>query len=75
MSASASKADEPLGVPSLPACRISATAISYSAGRVWKLYRFGRSPQGLIGLVGDPKERGVEVVSLRESIDTTTPGG
>jgi DNA invertase Pin-like site-specific DNA recombinase len=42
---------------------------------VWKLDRFGRSLQGLIGLVGDLKERGVEFVSLRESIDTTTPGG
>ncbi len=42
---------------------------------VWKLDRFGRSLQELIGLVGDLKERGVEFVSLRESIDTTTPGG
>lgn len=31
--------------------------------------------QELIELVGDLKERGVEFVSLRESIDTTTPGG
>jgi DNA invertase Pin-like site-specific DNA recombinase len=42
---------------------------------VWKLDRFGRSMQDLIELVGDLKERGVEFVSLRESIDTTTPGG
>ena len=42
---------------------------------VWKLDRFGRSMQELIELVGDLKERGVEFVSLRESIDTTTPGG
>ena len=42
---------------------------------VWKLDRFGRSLQELIELVGDLKERGVEFVSLRESIDTTTPGG
>ena len=42
---------------------------------VWKLGRFGRSLQELIELVGDLKERGVEFVSLRESIDTTTPGG
>jgi DNA invertase Pin-like site-specific DNA recombinase len=42
---------------------------------VWKLDRFGRSLQELIGLVNELKDRGVEFVSLRESIDTTTPGG
>ena len=34
---------------------------------VWKLDRFGRSLQELIELVGVPKERGVEFVSLRVS--------
>jgi DNA invertase Pin-like site-specific DNA recombinase len=42
---------------------------------VWKLDRFGRSLKELIELVGGLRERGVEFVSLRESIDTTTPGG
>ena len=42
---------------------------------VWKLDRFGRSLQELIELVRGLKERGIEFVSLRESIDTTTPGG
>lgn len=42
---------------------------------VWKLDRFGRSLQELIELVGFLKERGVEFMSLRESLDTTTPGG
>jgi DNA invertase Pin-like site-specific DNA recombinase len=42
---------------------------------VWKLDRFGRSLQELIGLVGVLKERDIEFVSLRESLDTTTPGG
>jgi DNA invertase Pin-like site-specific DNA recombinase len=42
---------------------------------VWKLDRFGRSHKELIELVGGLRERGVEFVSLRESIDTTTPGG
>ncbi len=42
---------------------------------VWKLDRFGRSLQELIELVGVLKERGVEFVSLREGLDTTTPGG
>lgn len=42
---------------------------------VWKLDRFGRSLRELIDLVNGLRERGVEFVSLRESIDTTTPGG
>lgn len=42
---------------------------------VWKHDRFERSLKELIELVGDVRERGIEVVSLRESIDTTTPGG
>ncbi len=42
---------------------------------VWKLDRFGRSLQELIELVNELKGRGVEFVSLRESLDTTTPGG
>src|SRR5215210_7846806 len=41
---------------------------------VWKLDRFGRSLQELIELVGVLKERRVDFVSLRESLDTT-PGG
>ena len=42
---------------------------------VWKLDRFGRSLRELIDLVNELRERGVEFVSLRENIDTTTPGG
>ncbi len=42
---------------------------------VWKLYRFGRSLRELLDLVNGLREQGVEFVSLRESIDTTTPGG
>jgi DNA invertase Pin-like site-specific DNA recombinase len=42
---------------------------------VWKLDRFGRSLKELIELVNGLNERGVEFVSLRESLDTTTPGG
>lgn len=42
---------------------------------VWKLDRFGRSLQELIELVNELKSRGIEFVSLRESLDTTTPGG
>ena len=42
---------------------------------VWKLDRLGRSLRELIDLVNELRERNVEFVSLRESIDTTTPGG
>ena len=42
---------------------------------VWKLDRLGRSLRALIDLVNGLRERGVEFASLRESIDTATPGG
>lgn len=34
-----------------------------------------RRTRKLIGLVNDLRQQGVEFVSLRESLDTTTPGG
>ena len=42
---------------------------------VWKLDRLGRSIKELIELVNGLKDRGVGFKSLRESLDTTTPGG
>ncbi len=42
---------------------------------VWKLDRLGRSIKELIELVNGLQERGVEFRSLRESLDTKTPGG
>ena len=42
---------------------------------VWKLDRLGRSVKDLINLVHDLGERGIEIVSLSENIDTTTAGG
>lgn len=42
---------------------------------VWKLDRLGRSIKELIELVNGLKDRGVGFRSLRESLDTTTPGG
>lgn len=42
---------------------------------VWRLDRLGRSIRHLIDLVADLDGRGVGFRSLRESIDTTTPGG
>ncbi len=42
---------------------------------VWKLDRLGRSIKELIELVNALKDRGVGFRTLRESLDTTTPGG
>ncbi len=42
---------------------------------VWRLDRLGRSLRHLIEVVTGLDERGVGFRSLRESIDTTTPGG
>lgn len=42
---------------------------------VWKLDRLGRSLQGLVELVNTLAQRGVQFVSLSESINTTSPGG
>lgn len=41
---------------------------------MWKFDRLGRSLRELIDLVNGLQDRGVEFVSLRESLDTT-PGG
>ncbi len=42
---------------------------------VWKLDRLGRSIKELIELVNALKNHGVGFRSLRESLDTTAPGG
>jgi hypothetical protein len=42
---------------------------------VWKLDRLGRSLRHLLDVVADLERLGVGFKSLRESIDTTTPGG
>jgi DNA invertase Pin-like site-specific DNA recombinase len=42
---------------------------------VWKLDRLGRSLKDLIETLGLLKSRGVDFISLTESIDTTTPSG
>ncbi len=42
---------------------------------VWRLDRLGRSLRHLIDVVRDLEGRGVELVSLTEQIDTSTPGG
>jgi DNA invertase Pin-like site-specific DNA recombinase len=42
---------------------------------VWKLDRLGRSIRGLIELVGDLRDRGIQFRSLTEGFDTGTAGG
>lgn len=42
---------------------------------VWRLDRLGRSLRDLVEMVALLGERGVELQSLRESLDTTTPAG
>jgi DNA invertase Pin-like site-specific DNA recombinase len=42
---------------------------------VWRLDRLGRSVGNLIHLVEMFKDRGIELVSIKEQIDTTTPTG
>jgi DNA invertase Pin-like site-specific DNA recombinase len=42
---------------------------------VWRLDRLGRSLKQLIETITTFKERGIELRSLKESIDTTTPTG
>src|SRR6478672_9000734 len=42
---------------------------------VWKLDRLGRSLRHLIDTVNRLQNKGVEFVSLQESVDTSTSGG
>lgn len=42
---------------------------------VWKLDRLGRSLKHLITVMTDLKDRSIELKSVTENIDTTTPGG
>lgn len=46
-----------------------------SAVVCWRLDRLGRTAKGLTALFADLQERGVNVVSLREGIDLSTPAG
>ena len=42
---------------------------------IWRLDRLGRSVKDLIEQVANLEAQGIELVSLQESIDTTTPDG
>jgi len=42
---------------------------------VWKLDRLSRSMRDLVNTSGDLRDRGINLVSITENIDTSTPGG
>lgn len=42
---------------------------------IWRLDRMGRSLKDLIDQVGHLEQKGIELVSLQEQLDTTTPAG
>jgi len=67
--AGGARAERPGLVQALAACQPGDTLV------VWKLDRLGRSLPHLVQTVHDLDARGVGFRSLRESIDTTSPGG
>lgn len=66
---SGAKSERPGLARVLDLCRESDTLV------VWRLDRLGRSLKDLMERVQELQERGVEFQSLREAIDTNTPGG
>jgi DNA invertase Pin-like site-specific DNA recombinase len=42
---------------------------------IWRLDRLGRSLKELLALADDLKQRGIQLRSLTEHVDTSTPGG
>lgn len=66
---SSRKQDRPQLAAALDYCRSGDVLV------VWRLDRLGRSLRELIDVVNALAARGVGFRSLRESIDTTTPGG
>jgi len=66
---SGSKADRPILQDMLKNLRSGDILV------VWKLDRLGRSLKDLLGIVSGLQNSGVELVSLKESIDTTSSTG
>src|SRR5271166_3665157 len=67
--ASGAKADRPGLIEALAYAREGDVLV------IWKLDRLGRSLPNLIETVSQLEKHGVGLLSLTESIDTTTPGG
>jgi DNA invertase Pin-like site-specific DNA recombinase len=66
---SGARADRPGLRAALKATRQGDTLV------IWRLDRLGRSLKELLTLIDDLKPRGVQLRSLTEHIDTSTPGG
>lgn len=66
---SGTKSDRPGLNQALEFCRKGDSLV------IWRLDRLGRSLKYLIEWLGDLEKRGIEFVSLTESLDTTTPMG
>ena len=61
--------------PALDRMMAAAKAGKLDVVAVWRFDRFARSTQHLLSGLEDFRHLGVEFVSLRESVDTTTPAG
>src|SRR6266571_1355845 len=61
--------------PQLDALMAAARARTIDAVLVFKLDRFGRSLRHLVNAISEFQDLGVEFISLRDSLDTTTAAG
>jgi DNA invertase Pin-like site-specific DNA recombinase len=61
--------------PSLQRLLTDARARKFDAIVVWKIDRFGRSLRHLVNTLADLEALGVAFISLRDSLDFTTPSG
>ena len=66
---SGARADRPGLAAALKAARDGDTLV------IWRLDRLGRSLKELLALADDLKQRGIQLRSLTEHVDTSTPGG
>jgi DNA invertase Pin-like site-specific DNA recombinase len=61
--------------PALQRLLADARARKFDAVVVWKIDRFGRSLRHLVNTLADLEALGVAFISLRDSLDFTTPSG
>jgi putative DNA-invertase from lambdoid prophage Rac len=61
--------------PALQRLLADARARKFDAVAVWKIDRFGRSLRHLVNTLADLEALGIAFISLRDSLDFTTPSG
>jgi DNA invertase Pin-like site-specific DNA recombinase len=61
--------------PALQRLLSDARARKFDAVAVWKIDRFGRSLRHLVNTLADLEALGIAFISLRDSLDFTTPSG